>query len=188
MLLKGSCRLSRPQMGVLFTSDCIHVILLGGGGGAYFGWKAFWGSNPEWHSHRRIYATGGRHFGNAGRAPTVHYILAFTLRVTKISRSQVSHKCHLGKIRKQTWRLFHELPNWPANLHHPQLALQVARVNLRSAKYLHSCRSKGFLASSNFESKLLVGALMWSAKSGTLRSSRNCLLPMYHGAAEEMIS
>ena len=35
------------------------------GGGACFGWKAFSGSNPEWHNRDQRDATGGRHFGEA---------------------------------------------------------------------------------------------------------------------------
>jgi hypothetical protein len=35
------------------------------GEGEYFGWKAFWGSNPEWRSRGRREATVVRHFGEA---------------------------------------------------------------------------------------------------------------------------
>jgi hypothetical protein len=51
-----------------------------------------------------------------------------------------------------------------------------------SVRYLPSCRTKGFPAPANFESKLSVRDLMWSAKNGTPKSSWICLLLMYHGA------
>jgi len=54
-------------------------------------------------------------------------------------------------------------------------------VNPRSA-YLPSCRTRGFPTSANFESKLAVRALMWSANNGTPRSSCICLLLTYQGA------
>jgi hypothetical protein len=49
-------------------------------------------------------------------------------------------------------------------------------------RYLPRCRNKGFPAPANFESKLSVRDLMWSAKNGTPRSSWICLLLMYQGA------
>jgi hypothetical protein len=51
---------------------------------------------------------------------------------------------------------------------------------------LPSCRTKGFPASANFESKLSVNALMWSAKKGIPKSSLICLLPTYQGALVAM--
>jgi hypothetical protein len=46
---------------------------------------------------------------------------------------------------------------------------------------LPSCRTKGFPASANFESKLSVSGLMWSPKNGIPKSSWICLLPTYQG-------
>ena len=48
-------------------------------------------------------------------------------------------------------------------------------------KYLPSCRTRGFPTSAIFESKLSVRALMWSANSGTPRSSCICLILTYQG-------
>jgi len=39
-------------------------------------------------------------------------------------------------------------------------------LTLGQRKYLPSCRTRGFPTSANFESKLAVRALMWSANSG----------------------
>ena len=52
-------------------------------------------------------------------------------------------------------------------------------LNPRSAR--PSCHTRGFPTSVNFESKLTVGALMWSENSGTPRSSCICLLFPYQG-------
>jgi hypothetical protein len=56
------------------------------------------------------------------------------------------------------------------------LTLQATGSTLGQRKYLPSCRTRGFLTSDNFESKLAIRALMWSANSGTPRSSSICLL------------
>jgi hypothetical protein len=48
--------------------------------------------------------------------------------------------------------------------------------------YLPSCRTRGFPTSANFESKLTVRALMWSANNGTPRSSCICLVLTWQGA------
>ena len=57
-----------------------------------------------------------------------------------------------------------------------------AGPTLGQRKYMPSCRTRGFPASANFESKLAVRALMWSANNGTPRSSCICLLLTYQGA------
>jgi hypothetical protein len=44
---------------------------------------------------------------------------------------------------------------------------------------LRICRTKGFPASANFQSKISVSVLMWSAKNGIPKSSWICLLPAY---------
>ena len=53
---------------------------------------------------------------------------------------------------------------------------------LGQLKYLSNCRTRGFPTSANFESKLSVRALMWSANSGTPTSSCICLLLTYQWA------
>ena len=70
---------------------------------------------------------------------------------------------------------------WPAVPYHPWLLRQAMESTLCQRKYMPSCRTRGFPTSANFESKLLVRALMWSANSGTPRSSCICLLIMYQG-------
>jgi hypothetical protein len=42
-------------------------------------------------------------------------------------------------------------------------------------------------SSANFQSNLLVEALMWSAKNATPKSSKICLLQMYWGEMEAML-
>ena len=56
------------------------------------------------------------------------------------------------------------------------------RLTIGQCKYLPSCRTRGIPTSANFESKLAVRALMWSANNGTPRSSCICLLFTYQGA------
>jgi hypothetical protein len=83
-------------------------------------------------------------------------------------------------------RLFMDSLGWPAE----RQSTSVTRGWLRSAvcrhKCLPSCRTKGFPASSNFESKLSVSALVWSAKNGFPKSSWICLLLTYQGALVAM--
>ena len=46
-------------------SVLLYYLTLVRGGGAYFDWMAFWGSNPGWRSEGRKDATLDRHIGNA---------------------------------------------------------------------------------------------------------------------------
>ena len=71
---------------------------------------------------------------------------------------------------------------WPAAPCRPWFSRQATGSTLGQLKYLPSCRTTGFPTSANFESKLSIRALMWSAKSGTPRSSCICLLITYQGA------
>ena len=64
----------------------------------------------------------------------------------------------------------------------PSLSRQATGSTLGHRKYLPSCRTRGFPTSANFESKLAIRALMWSANNGTPRSSCICLLLTYQGA------
>jgi len=72
--------------------------------------------------------------------------------------------------------------DWPTVPCRPWLSRQGTGSTLRQRKYLPSCRTRGFHTSADFESKLSVRALMWSANSGTPRSSCICLLLTYQGA------
>ena len=114
--------------------------------------------------------------------------LAFTLQLRKITKNLSQGKRMAnGCSAPNTVRLV-ELANasdghdWPATSCHPWLSRQATGSNLVQLKYLPSCRTRGFTASANFESKLSVRALMWSANSRTPRSSCICLLHTYQGA------
>jgi len=71
--------------------------------------------------------------------------------------------------------------DWPAGPCRSWLSRQATRSALGQRKYLPSCRARGFPTSAKFESKLAVRAVMWSANSGTPRSSCICLLLTYQG-------
>jgi hypothetical protein len=71
---------------------------------------------------------------------------------------------------------------WPRLACRPWLSRQATGSTLGQRKYLPSYRTRGFPPSANFESKLAVRALMWSANNGTPRSSCICLLLTYHWA------
>jgi len=71
--------------------------------------------------------------------------------------------------------------DWPAVPCHPWHSCQVTGSTLGQLTYLPSCHTRGFPTSANFESKLLVRALMWSANSRTPRSPCVCLLLTYQG-------
>ena len=70
--------------------------------------------------------------------------------------------------------------DWPAVPCRPWLSRQATGSTLGKRKYLPGCHTRGFPTSANFESKLSVWALMWSANSGTPRSCI-CLLLTYQG-------
>jgi hypothetical protein len=77
-----------------------------------------------------------------------------------------------------TWWPFHGRPRpvcWPS----APLVCASGDLGQPSVRYLPSCRTKGFPASANFESKLSGRHLMWSAKNGTPKSSSIFLLLMY---------
>ena len=64
----------------------------------------------------------------------------------------------------------------------PFVSRQATGSPLGQLKYLPCCRTGGFHTSANFESKISVRALMWSASSGTPKSSCICLLLTYQGS------
>jgi hypothetical protein len=72
--------------------------------------------------------------------------------------------------------------DWPAGPCRPSLSRQATGPTLSQRKYLPSCHTRGFPTSANFELKLTVRALMWSANNRTPRSSCICLLLTYQGA------
>jgi len=59
---------------------------------------------------------------------------------------------------------------------------QAKGSTLGQRKYLPNFRTRGFPTSANFESKIAVWTMMWSANSGIHRSSRICQLRTYQAA------
>jgi hypothetical protein len=82
---------------------------------------------------------------------------------------RVVEKCQLGTIRFVDRAAFAAATD--CNRQHPRIALVSVRLILGQPKFLPTCQTKGITASANFESKLSVRALMWSAKNGTPKSS-----------------
>jgi len=72
--------------------------------------------------------------------------------------------------------------DWSAAPCRPWLWRKATGSTLGQLKCLPSCRTREFPTSANFESKLSVRTLMWSANNGTPRSSCICLLLTYQGA------
>jgi len=114
--------------------------------------------------------------------------LAFALQLRKITEnlSQCSRRA-LGwsapnAIRLVDLAIAGDVIDWPAVPCRPWFSRQTTASTLGQRKFLPSCRTRGFPTSANFEPKLLVRALMWSANSGTPRSSCICLLFTYQGA------
>jgi len=70
----------------------------------------------------------------------------------------------------------------PAGSCRPWLSRQTTGSTIVQFKCLPSCRNREFPTSADFESKLSVMALMWSANSGTPRSWCIYLLITYQGA------
>ena len=114
--------------------------------------------------------------------------LAFTLQLRKITEtpSHVSRRAlswsALNAIRLVYLVIAGDGLDWPAVPCRPWLSPHATRSTLGQFKYLPSCRTRGFPTSANLESKLSVRALMWSANSGTPRSSCIRLSLTYQGA------
>jgi hypothetical protein len=131
--------------------------------GNYFGWGPVW-------------------LGETGRDP--FSIIPWHLPYNWGKARQISS--HSSRLVRQVGRPFRGSLDWLAE----RQPSSVTRGWLQSAldwhRCLPSCRTKGFPASGNFESKLSVSALMWSAKNGIPKSSWICLLPTYQGALVAM--
>jgi hypothetical protein len=81
------------------------------------------------------------------------YTLAFALQLRKITKNfSFFDRAALGATTD-------------CNLQHSWLGLHMGQVTHGQRKYLQSCRTKGFPASADFESKLSVRAMMWWAKT-----------------------
>ena len=127
--------------------------------------------------------------GSAGCAPTLHRVLWHLPYNWGKSRKNL----HQGNRKALGWSepnaiclvdlaIMGNALNWPAGPCYPWLSRQATGSTLGQRKYLPSYHTRGFPTSANFESKLAVRALMWSANSGTPRSSCICLLLTYQGA------
>jgi hypothetical protein len=109
--------------------------------------------------------------GGRRAVPLLNYTLAFALQLRKSTENVCQGSRVVGDYsqRRLGWLLKDSL-GWPAE----NQSTSVTRGWLQSAlgrhRCLPSCRNKGFPASANFESKLSVSALTWSAKNGIPKS------------------
>jgi hypothetical protein len=115
-------------------------------------------------------AEGLRDWGRRA-VPLLNCTLALALQPRKSTENTSQCSRIVGKsLLRRLGCLLRDSLCWPAGL-------QVTTVShgLQSAlgwrKSLSSCRTKGFPASANFESKLSASALLWSAKNGITKSS-----------------
>jgi len=156
------------------------------------GFRAQTGSVAYWS-----YATFVRRLGKAAAPGGGEYgpcrdfasnTLAFALQPRKITENlSQGNRMALGCSAPNTipfvyFTIAGNGLDWPDVPCCPWHSRQATGSNLGQRKYLPSCRTRGFPTSANFESKLSVRALMWSANSGTPRSSCICLLLTYQGA------
>jgi len=156
------------------------------------GFRAQTGSVAYW-----CYATFIRRLGEAampgggecGPCPDfASNTLAFALQLRKITENlsqgnRMALGCSaLNAIGSVNLAIMGNGLNWPAAPCRPLLSRQTTGSTLGQLKYLPSCHTREFPTSANFESKILVRALMWSANSRTPRSSCICLLLTYQGA------
>jgi len=159
-----------------------------------FGWLAVWVLSPDSLSRKSDFCQALRWSrsawrGECGPCPDfASHTLECGLQLRKITEnlSQGSRKA-LGWLAPNAIRLVDlaiavDGLDWPAGSCRPWLTRQAKGSNLDQRKYLASYRTRGFSKSAYFESKLAVRALMWSAKSGTPRSSCVCLFITYQGA------
>jgi hypothetical protein len=116
--------------------------------------------------------------GKGGPWPFFNYTPALALQLRNCTEnfSQVSREVGDYSLRRHGWRSMDSL-GWPTSITRRWFQSALGRH-----RCLQICRTKGFPASANFETKLSVSALMWSAKNGIHRSSWICLLPTYKGA------
>ena len=104
--------------------------------------------------------------------------LAFALQLRKITENFRIAGGLIITERDSFSRLGHR-GRWPRMASLPcrtWLSRQATGSALGQLKYLPNCRTRAFHTSANFESKLSFRTLMWSANSGTPRSSCICLL------------
>ena len=128
--------------------------------------------------------------GSAGRAPTLHPFLGPGICVkTEENHCKTSVRApekwpayqRRARFVWSTWPSTSGGLDWSVGTRRRRFALRATGATLGQSRYLPSCRTKRFPASANFESKLSVRTLMWSANSGTPKSSWICLLIRYQG-------
>ena len=160
--------------------------------GGLCGFRAQTGSIAYWCYStfvRRLSESAAPGGGECGPCPEfATNTLAFKLQRRKITENfSQGNRIALGCSAPNAIRLVHlaiagDGLDWPAAPCRPWLSRQATGSTLGQLKYLPSCRTRGFPASTNFQSKLSVRALLWSANSGMPRSSCICLLLTYQGA------
>jgi hypothetical protein len=113
--------------------------------GAYFGWKFFWGSKLEWHSHDRREATTGRHFREGvvpdrecGPCPVFALYLRTRLTAEEKSGKSISQgsrkmPAEHDSISRLGGRFTARLGSL-SNLRHLRLTLRATRVTPRSGQ------------------------------------------------------
>jgi hypothetical protein len=101
--------------------------------------------------------------------PLLNYALAFALQLRKSTENLRAAEQPQDYSLRQLGCLLRDSLGWAAARQFNSVTggLQSA---LGRRKCLPSCRTKGFPASANCESKLLISALMWSAKNGIPKS------------------
>jgi hypothetical protein len=155
-------------------------------GGINFGWLSGFraGSVANWR-----YATYVRCFGEVaapgggecGPCPDfASYTLAFALQLRKNHGKPSARVAERRSVDQRRTRFVQS--TWPSRamawtglLASAALGIRIGRwgqPTLGQRKYLPSFHTRGFPTSANFGSKHAIRAVMWSANSGTPRSSR----------------
>ena len=161
----------------------------------YFGWLAAWELNPGWQYWEFTGRAGEASAPELGEEVRAVPRLCIRLGLGICLTTEENHgktsvrapeKCSAYQRRARfvwsTWPSTSGGLDWSAGTRRRRFALRATGPTLGQSRYLPSCRTKGFLASANFESKLSVRALMWSANNGTPKSSWIRLLLRYQGA------
>jgi hypothetical protein len=146
-----------------------------------FGLRDVWELNPEELGSVLLMASAiwwGNHF--RWRPPWLEKAVRAAFQIYRgICLTAEENTENIGQGSRVVWhyslrrldRLFRDSIGWPAEHQSTSVTRGWLQSALRRHKCLSSCRSKGFPASANFESKLPVSALMWSAKNGIPKSS-----------------
>jgi hypothetical protein len=141
-----------------------------------FGWMALWGLNPDVLGSLCLMASAtwggmtsaeGLHDWGGQAVPISIITLTFALQLRKRTENLSQGSQVVGDYSLRRLGCL-KMDSLGRLVEHQ--CTSVTRGWLQSAlgrhRCLPSCRTKGFPASANFESKLSVSALMWSAKNG----------------------